>query len=194
MVDPRFDADVFSVDQLIRPIGNLYRVRANGQPVAFVRQKRLAVKEEIAFHGDDHEGLELFRVKARKVLDLGGSYDVTAPDGERIGTLEKVFGTSLLRSTWRVLDGEGQEVARVQERSLPVAVFRRIVDWLPFGELVPVIFHFTIDAGDRHLGDFTRAWGVRDAYTLDLSADQERRLDRRLGVALAVGLDALQSR
>jgi uncharacterized protein YxjI len=85
-------------------------------------------------------------------------------------------------------------VARVQERSLPVALFRRIVDWLPFGELVPVIFHFTIDAGDRHLGDFTRAWGVRDAYTLDLSADQERLLDRRLGVALAVGLDALQSR
>jgi hypothetical protein len=35
---------------------------------------------------------------------------------------------------------------------------------------------------------------VRDAYTLDLSADQERLLDRRLGVALAVGLDALQSR
>jgi hypothetical protein len=194
MVDSRFDADVFSVDQLIRPIGNLYRVRANGQPVAFVRQKRLAVKEEIAFHGDDHESLELFRVKARKVLELGGSYDVTAPDGERIGTLEKVFGTSLLRSTWRVLDGEGQEVARVQERSLPVALFRRIVDWLPFGELVPVIFHFTIDAGDLHLGDFTRAWGVRDAYTLDLSADQERLLDRRLGVALAVGLDALQSR
>lgn len=194
MTDPRFDADVFNVDQLIRPIGNLYRVRANGQPVAFVKQKRLALKEEIAFHGDDQESAELFRVKARKVMDLGGSYDVATPAGERIGTLEKVFGASLLRSTWRLLDGDGQELARVRERSLPVAVLRRIIDLIPYGELVPIVFHFTIDAPDRHLGDFTRQWGVRDAYTLDLSPDQERRIDRRLGVALAVGLDALQSR
>jgi hypothetical protein len=35
---------------------------------------------------------------------------------------------------------------------------------------------------------------VRDRYTLDLSGDQERRFDRRLGIALAIGLDALQNR
>jgi hypothetical protein len=35
---------------------------------------------------------------------------------------------------------------------------------------------------------------VRDEYVLDLAGDRERRIDRRVAVALAVGLDALQNR
>jgi uncharacterized protein YxjI len=188
------DADRYEIDQLIRPIANLYRISANGAPVAFVRQKKLAIKEDIRFFADENEAEELFRIKARAVLELGGRYDVTAPDGERIGVLEKVFGRSLLRSTWRLLDPTDAELAVVQERSLPIALLRRVIDVVPYGDMVPILFHFTIDAGDEHLGDMTRAWGIRDRYTLDLAGDPDRRLDRRLAVALAIALDALQSR
>lgn len=194
MSDPRFAADVYEIDQLIRPVANLYRISSHGAPVAFVRQKKLALREDIRFFADDGEREELFRLKARSVMELGGRYHVTTPDGERIGTLEKVFGRSLLRSTWRILDAGEEELAVAQERSAPVALFRRLVDAVPYGEFVPVLFHFRIDEGERHLGDFTRAVGVRDRYTLDLSPDAERRIDRRLGVALAIALDALQSR
>lgn len=194
MSEMRFDADRYEIDQLIRPIANLYRISARGLPVAFVRQKKLALKEDIRFFADEGEQEELFRLKARAVLELSGRYAVTAPDGERIGVLEKVFGRSLLRSTWRILDGAEEELAVAQERSASVALLRRVVDAVPYGEFVPVLYHFSIDEGERHLGDFTRPVGVRDRYTLDLSADTERRIDRRLGVALAIALDALQSR
>lgn len=189
-----FDADRFEIDQLIRPVVNLYRATSGGQPVAFVRQARLKVKEEITFYADEAQTEELFRLKARAVLELGGRYDVTTADGTRVGTLEKVFGKSLLRSTWRILDATEQEVGIAQERSVPIALLRRAIDFVPYGELVPILFHFTIDAGGTHLGDMTRAWGVRDRYTLDLSADTGRTIDRRLAVALGVALDALQSR
>jgi uncharacterized protein YxjI len=188
------DSDRYEIEQLIRPVVNLYRITANGFPAAFVRQKRLAIKEDIRFFADEQEQEELFRIKARSVIELGGRYDVTALSGERIGVLEKVFGKSLLRSTWRVLDADERELAVVQERSLPVAILRRVIELVPYAELIPILFHFTIDADGRHLGDLTRAWGVRDRYTLDLSTDVERRIDRRLAVALAVALDALQSR
>ena len=195
-----FEHDAYLLDQLIRPMVNLYRVTplaggaAAGPPVAFVRQKRMAIKEDIRFFADDSEREELFRIKARAVFEIGGRYHVTAADGQPLGTLEKVFGKSLLRSTWRVLGPDDEELAVVKERSASVAFLRRALDLLPYTDLVPVIFHFTIDAGDDHLGDFTRAVGVRDKYTLDLSGDPERRIDRRLAVALAVALDALQSR
>ena len=39
-----------------------------------------------------------------------------------------------------------------------------------------------------------RKFKVRDEYLLDLSDDRERKVDRRLAVALAVGLDTLQNR
>jgi hypothetical protein len=39
-----------------------------------------------------------------------------------------------------------------------------------------------------------RKFQLRDRYVLDLSGDHERKLDRRLGIALAIGLDTLQNR
>jgi len=187
-------ADRFEINQLIRPIVNLYRITAGGQPVAFVRQQRLKIKEDIRFFTDEAETEELFRIKARAVLEFSGRYDVTTPAGERIGVLGKVFGKSLLRSTWSVLDANEQELAVAKERSLFWALVRRAADLIPYAELVPILFHFTIDDGERHLGDFTRRIGVRDTYELDLTGDLERKLDRRLALALAIALDALQSR
>jgi len=186
--------DTFVVDQLVRPIANLYRIRANHEPIAFVRQKKFALKEDIRFFADESESDELFRIKARSMLELGGRYDVVTPSGETIGALEKVFGQSLLRSTWRVLGADGTALAVVRERSQFWAIVRRAIDAVPYGSLVPIVFHFTIDERDRHLGDFTRRIGLRDTYDLDLTGDAERTIDRRLAIALAVALDALQSR
>jgi uncharacterized protein YxjI len=187
-------ADRFVIDQLIRPMVNLYRISANGQPIAFVRQKRLAIKEDIRFFADEDEQDELFRLKARALMEFGGRYDVTTPDGERIGVLGKVFGKSLLRSTWQVLDADEQELAVAKERSVPVAILRRVIDAVPYGDFIPIPFHFTIDSDTRHIGDLNRRFGVRDTYDLDLSGDVERRIDRRLAIALGIALDALQSR
>ena len=187
-------ADRFVIDQLIRPMVNLYRISADGQPIAFVRQKRLAIKEDIRFFADEDEREELFRLKARALMEFGGRYDVTTPDGERIGVLGKVFGKSLLRSTWQVLAADEQELAIAKERSVPVAILRRVIDAVPYGDFIPIPFHFTIDSGDRHVGDLNRRFGVRDTYDLDVSGDTERRIDRRLAIALGIALDALQSR
>src|ERR671931_380689 len=94
-----FSHDRFLVDQLVRPIVNLYRITPlaagetpAGGPVAFVRQKKLAIKEDIRFYADESESQELFRIKARSMLDTGGSrYDVATAEGEQIGVLHHVL-------------------------------------------------------------------------------------------------------
>jgi uncharacterized protein YxjI len=197
-----FGYDRFLVDQLIRPIANLYRVTplAAGEtpaagPVAFVRQKKLQIREDIRFYADEDETQELFRIKARQWLDTGGSrYDVLA-DEERLGTLEHVFGKSLLRSTWRISDAGDEEVAIARERSQVAAILRRAVDFVPdIGGLIPIPYNFEILVDDRSVGGLNRKFQLRDRYVLDLSGDHERKLDRRVAVALAVGLDTLQNR
>jgi hypothetical protein len=201
MTADRFAHDAFFLDQLIRPVVNLYRIStlgpdgaSPGQPLAFVRQKRLAIKEDIRFFADDSETDELFRIKARQILEVRGRFDVVAPGGERLGVLEKVFGRSLLRSTWRILDENEQEVAFAQEKSVPLAVLRRVIDLVPFGEFVPIVFQFTIHMDGREVGEMRRPIGLRDRSILRLSGDSDRRIDRRVSVALSVALDALQSR
>ena len=201
MTDERFAHDAFFVDQLIRPIVNLYRIStlgpdgsSAGQPLAFVRQKKLAIKEDIRFFADESESEELFRIKARAVFEVRGRYDITTPQGERIGMLEKVFGISLLRSTWRIYDADEQQVALGQEKSMPIAVLRRVIDLVPYGELIPIVFQFTILMDGREVGELRRPIGLRDRYILKLGGDPDRRIDRRVAVALAIALDALQSR
>jgi hypothetical protein len=197
-----FGYDRFLVDQLVRPIANLYRVTPLGAgetpaggPIAYVRQKKLAVKEDIRFYADENETQEIFRIKARTWLDTGGSrYDILAGE-ERIATLEHVFGKSLLRSTWRVRDGDENEIALARERSQVGAILRRAVDFIPdVGGLIPIPYNFEILVDGRPIGGLDRKFQLRDRYVLDLSGDHERKLDRRAAVALAVGLDTLQNR
>jgi uncharacterized protein YxjI len=199
-----FGFDRYLVEQLFRPVVNLYRVTPlaagdtpAGGPVAFVRQKRMALKEDIRFFADEEETVELFRIKARRVLEVGGRYEVTEPDGRRIGVLEHQFGRSLLRSTWRILDADENEVplAVAQERSLFFAILRRVIDFVPYvGEFIPVPYNFELRSGDRVVGGVDRKLQLRDRYVLDVSGDNERRIDRRLAISLAVGLDTLQNR
>lgn len=199
--DERFAHDSFFIDQLIRPVANLYRIStlgldkaSPGDPLAFVRQKKLALKEDIRFFADESEQQELFRIKARQMFELKARYDVTTPEGERLGVLEKVFGKSILRSTWKLHDANEQEVAMAEEKSMHVALFRRIIDAIPYGDFVPVIFQFTIRMDGREVGEMRRPIGFRDRYILTVAGDHERRIDRRVVVALGIALDALQSR
>jgi uncharacterized protein YxjI len=198
-----FEYDRYLVDQLIRPIANLYRVTPlaagetpAGPPIAFVRQKKLAVKEHIRFFADDSETQELFHIQAQTWLDTGGSrYDVVDAQDGKIGLLHHVLGKSLLRSTWSVQNAAGDEVATARERSQVAAILRRVIDFVPdYGGLIPIPYNFEILTGDRVIGGMDRKFQLRDRYVLDLSGDPDRALDRRLAIALAIGLDTLQNR
>jgi hypothetical protein len=203
-----FDYDRYLVDQLVRPIVNLYRVTPlaagetpAGPPIAYVRQKKMKIKEEIRFFADEAETQELFQIKARSWLDTGGSkYDVIDAQDGNIGLLEHVFGKSLFRSTWRISTTEGEEIAIARERSQALAILRRVIDFVPdIGGLIPIPYNFDILAGDQVTGKMDRKFQLRDRYVLDLSGDtgsdgSGKKLDRRLAVALAIGLDTLQNR
>ena len=202
MAETGLQYDRFLIEQLVRPIVNLYRITPlaagetpAGPPVAFVRQRRLALKEDIRFFADESETNELFRIKARRLIDIGGRYDVQDAAGQRIGVLEHQFGKSLLRSSWRILAPDDRELAVAYEKNAFLALARRVVDFVPYGELVPIPYDFLIHADGTELGHFTRKFlSVRDTYTLDLSGDHDERVDRRLGIGLAIALDALQNR
>jgi hypothetical protein len=197
-----FDYDRFLVDQLIRPVANLYRVTPlavgdtpAGGPVAYVRQKKLVIKEDIRFYADESESQELFRLKARSMLDIGGSrYDVLEGE-QRIGFLQHKFRESLLRSTWHIGGPDEQEVGIARERSTAGAIARRVVDFVPYvGGFVPIPYNFEFLVDGEVVGGMDRKFKVRDQYVLDLSGDRERTIDRRVAVSLAIALDALQNR
>src|SRR3954470_23993903 len=109
-VDPN-QHDRFFLSQRIRRVINRYEFSlAEGEPpFCFVEQKRFKFKEDIGFFTDASKTVELMRLKARQRFDPAARYDVTAPGGERIGQIQKQFGSSLLRSTYTLYDAQGNE-------------------------------------------------------------------------------------
>jgi len=179
------------VRQRIRLTVNQYEVHAvnpdgtEGAVLAFAQQKRMAFKEQVTMYADDTKTTRVLGFKARQMLDLAATYDVTDAAGHPIGTFRKNFRESLLRSTWHLEQpGLGEMVGR--EINFAVAVLRRFIEslsWLPY--------HFEFLIGERPAFSVTRRWSLRDRYVVTIEAP---RLDRRLVTAMAVALDALQSR
>ncbi len=165
--------------------------------LAFANQKRMAFKEEVTFFTDEERTTPVFGFKARKRLDLGSGYDVTAPDGTSLGEFKKDFGKSLLRSSW-YLTPAGASTSFGTERSQLIALLRRFWELVPIvGDIpIPFVFHFDFTADDGSLIlSSTKIWGWRDVYHVSVpQAPSGERLDWRLAAAMAVGLDALQSR
>ena len=203
-VDPN-QHDVFVLRQKIKLAINHYEFfladadGTPGEPIAFVEQKRFKFKEDIRFYTDASKTQELLRIKARQRFDPRATYDITDETGAKIGEITKVFGASLLRSTFRVNDASGQELFISTEKSMPIALTRRAVGFIPYVENVanwlPIPYHFVFKRGEEILGENRRQIGkFRDIYTIDMSADNPRTIDRRLVLALAVGQDALQAR
>ena len=204
-IDPN-EHDRFILRQRFRPVVNEYEFSLPsgngdepGPPFCFVRQRRFTFKEDIRFYEDDSRSIELMRIKARQRFDPRARYDVTAADGSKIGEIQKVFGASLLRSTYRLYDATGGELVTASEQSLPIALFRRAIGFIPYVENVadwlPIPYHFTFERNGTVLGTHSRHIGkLRDVYTIDMSGDASRSVDRRLVLATAVGLDALQAR
>ena len=187
----------FHIHQKITMMVNRYHVftDVDGEPgdlVAFVEQKRMKFKEEVTLFTDESKNAVLGGFKARKALDVSGSYDVKGPGGQPIGLFTKVFGKSLLRSTWQ-LEQPGMPTVTASERSGGLALFRRVwglIPWIgdwPF----PWKYHFEFVSGEQNVASFEKKTRFRDHYLLQIN---EPVLDRTLVVAHAIALDALQSR
>ena len=193
----------FLVQQVFKPVANEYRISVpppgsteEGEPLLYVRQKRLKIKEDIRFRLSPDDERHLFMIKSKTVFEFRGRHEVLDDAAQPIGLLEKAFGKSLLRSHWIVRGADGSELLEAQEASLPIALLRRFAnlgpDWLSVLTWLP--FNFVLLRNGQQVGTYKRVLGkLRDRYVLELDPGLEG-VDRRLLLAFAVALDALQDR
>jgi uncharacterized protein YxjI len=196
-------ADRILVQQVIKPIANEYRISIptqdttdEGTPLLHVKQKKLAIREEIRFRLAPDDERHAFMIKARSTLELNGRYDVLDAEGAVLGTLEKDFVRSLTRSHWRVRDADGAELFEAHEARWTIALTRRantfLPDWLQVLDWLP--FNFALRRDGVDVGRHRRVLGkLGDRYVLE-PGEGLGDVDRRLLVAFAVALDALQDR
>jgi uncharacterized protein YxjI len=196
------------IEQKITAFANKYMVSVaneageKAQLVAFAQQKRLAFKEKVTFYTDEQKTSVAFTFRAEKVMDVHGRYFVEDASGQMLGMFKKEFMQSLLNSTWKVIDKDGNEVFIVKESNEVLAALRRFIGWVPFvGGLFEIVllfiryhFSFVDPSSQQELGQYKKTTLFRDHYLLSMTDDAIARTDWRVIAAMAVALDALQSR
>lgn len=170
--------------------GGAFHIYDEAGNVAFYsKMKAFKLKEDLRlFTGEDMQQ-EVLNIKARSILDFGATYDVTdSASGTRLGALRRKGLKSLLRDEWLVLDANDQEVGMIAEDSMALALVRRLLT-----NLVPQTFTGAVGGTPvlsfrQHFNPFIQK------ISLDFSMDTGGKLDRRMGIAAAVLLCAIEGR
>jgi uncharacterized protein YxjI len=187
----RFNQRRFMVRrQFFKLFGGAFHIYDEAGNVAFYsKMKAFKLKEDLRIYSGEDMRDELLTIKARSILDFGATYDVTdATNGDRVGALRRKALRSLLRDEWLVLDKNDREIGKIEEDSMVMALIRRFLT-----NLIPQTFSGTV-SGQPVLTFTQRFNPFIQKIDLDFSADTQALLDRRLGIAAAVLLCAIEGR
>ena len=170
--------------------GGAFHIYDDAGNVAFYsKMKAFKLKEDLRVFTSEDMNEEVLSIKARSILDFGATYDVTeTATGRKLGALRRKALKSILRDEWVILDANDQEVGNIQEDSLMLALVRRLLS-----NLVPQTFQGTV--GGTPVFTFRQRFNpFIPKIDLDFSLDRGGKLDRRLGIAAAVLLCAIEGR
>lgn len=120
------------------------------------------------------------------------TFTVRTADGTPLGHFRKNNLLAILRKEWRCTDPNGRTLIMALEDSPLRALLRRFLGPL-FGALRTNFILQRPDT-DATVGVFNRELTLLDRYVLDMSPDIDKRIDRRLALALGVMLDTGERR
>jgi hypothetical protein len=112
--------------------------------VGYIKMKAWKLREDIRLFSDRSQQHEIMQIHARQVIDFGGTYDVidSASNQPVFALRRKGFKSAFVRDHWDLLQTDGNIFGNVQETSSTLAIMRRWLEVLPFGELIALVFAF----------------------------------------------------
>lgn len=176
--------------KVLKFLGGAFHIYdASGALVFYSEMKAFKLKEDIRLYTGEDMKTEVLTITARQVIDFSAEYDVVDPlKREKIGVLRRKGLKSMFKDEWVLMDRSEQEIGFIKEDSAWLALVRRFLT-----NLIPQKYHGEINGKQvftfkQHFNPFVLK------ISLDFSSDTNKLLDRRLGIAAAVLLCAIEGR
>jgi len=163
----------------------------SGNVAFYSKQKAFKLKEDIRIYTGEDMRTEVLTIKTDQILDIGATYQVYDPQqgGVHIGSLRRKGLKSIIRDEWIFLNAAGQEIGLIQEDSTALALLRRFyLGWLLPQQYNGSIKNIPVFNFKRNFNPFV------SKVDLDYSMDHQGVLDRRIGIAAAVSLVAIEGK
>ncbi|MEC9091384.1 MAG: hypothetical protein VX438_01675 [Planctomycetota bacterium] len=99
-------------------------IDADGNSIAFARQKILKLKEELEVFQDSTKSKRVCTIKADRVIDFRAAYGIFVEGEQSIGSIKRKGLRSLWRATYLLNDWDGSELATIVEEK----PFAKVID------------------------------------------------------------------
>jgi uncharacterized protein YxjI len=160
---------------------------STGQDVCFVSQKVFKLKEDIQVFNNESRGVELYRIRANKILDFNTTYSFTdSRTGQSLGAIRVKGWQSIWRATYEIVDANDQITHTITEDNPWVKVADALVSMIPYVDLFTGFFlhpSYTATDAANGSGDMQikkEAAFFEGRYSLhqlgEMSPDEETRL------------------
>ena len=159
----------------------------SGRVVFYSKMKAFKLKEDIRLYTGEDMQTEILRIQARQIIDFSAAYDVIdSTTSRKVGVLKRKGLKSILKDEWIIMDAEDKELGFIKEDSTLLALIRRFLT-----NLIPQKYHGELKGEQvcffkQNFNPFVMK------INLDFSMDKKGLLDRRLGIAGAVLLCAIE--
>jgi uncharacterized protein YxjI len=148
-------------------------------------------KRHVEFFTDDTKTHKVLEVKQLNKVEFPfANFTILDSSGNVIGRLRKNALFDYIRRRWYVMNGNGLHLCTAKEDSIILSFFRRT--GIPIFDFMHTNFIFL--RGPSIVGKFNRKFTIRDRYVLDMTADFQQSIDRRIAVATGVMLDTGERR
>jgi uncharacterized protein YxjI len=163
----------------------------SGRVVFYSNMKAFKLKEDIRLYTGEDMQTEVLRIQARQIyaMDISAAYDVIDPTtSTKVGVLTRKGLKSILKDQWIIMDTEDRELGFITEDSTLLALIRRFLT-----NLIPQKYYGELN-GERVCIFKQNFNPFVIKINLDFSMDKKGLLDRRLGIAGAVLLCAIEGK
>jgi uncharacterized protein YxjI len=153
----------------------------------------LSAKRHVTFYRDGSKRDRLLEVlQDKKWQPITATYTVRDFSGKPLAQFAKNILYNLIRKRWYIYGPDRRLQFVAKEDSVILSLLRRFLGPL-FGVLRTNFIILRPDSEDV-IGEFKRKFTILDRYVLDMSADPQRLMDRRVALALGVMLDTGERR
>lgn len=153
----------------------------------------LSAKRHVTFYRDGSKRDRLLEVlQDKKWQPITATYTVRDFRGKPLAGFAKNILYNLIRKRWYIYGPDKRLQFVAKEDSVILSLLRRFLGPL-FGVLRTNFIILRPDSEDV-IGEFKRKFTILDRYVLDMSADPQRLMDRRVALALGVMLDTGERR
>lgn len=175
------------------------------QLVGYIKMKAWKLREDVRLYRDQTMQQEIIRIGARNIIDFGATYDVfdSTSNQQLFSLRRKGLKSTFVRDHWLMLDPAGIEYGDVIETSSGLAIARRWLEILPYGEIIGLIFSFVKQTYVISVRDATGAALIagnvthqKNPFVVKMSLDTsgaQTNLDPRMTVATVALLSIIDA-